>query len=155
MVTKLGAMKLAGTLDASALDTPGRGNAGGGAGGGRREQAVIVRLAGHIDRAAAESCEWLLHSAGEGVSRVVVDLLQATSFDRDCLAIFVARARKLKARRGCLAFAASALPVLQVVRPATGDIQVFPSVNAAIDFVEGRGETVGVARSRRADRPLV
>lgn len=124
------------------------------AAGGRQDQAVIVRLAGHIDRSAAESCEWLLHSTGDGVRRVVVDLLQATSFDRDCLPIFVARARKLKARRGSMAFATTALPVLQVLKPVVGEIQAFPTVNAAIDFVEGRGERVGVARSRTGERPL-
>lgn len=109
----------------------------------RSDRAVIVRLTGDIDRQAAESCEWLLHNAGEDVRLVVVDLVEARSIDRNCIPLFVARSRKLKARGGSMAFAASAIPVRQVIRASTGELPVLNTVNEAIDFVEGRMELVG------------
>lgn len=104
---------------------------------GNAKGPVVVKLVGEIDRDAAESCEWMLRSAGEGVLQVVVDLSAAHSLDHRCLSIFVARARKLQSLGGSLAVAASAVPVASVIKACTSELPVLPTVEKALEAVQG------------------
>lgn len=117
--------------------------------GASAKRTVIIRLAGEIDREAAESCEWTLYSAGEGALQVVVDLSEARSFDHRCLPIFVARARKLQALGGGMAVAASAGPVASIIKASTSELPVLPSVDLAVEAVQGGLAMAGVGTGIR------
>lgn len=109
------------------------------------KRAVILRLVGDIDREAAESCEWMLHSAGAAARHVVLDLTEARTFDSRGLPILVARARKLRSQGGEMVVATTAVAVRSVIQARTSELTVLPSVNEAIDVVEGRVELAGTA----------
>ncbi len=109
---------------------------------------AVVGAEGVVDRAGLEACDYVL-STMTGL-HAVVDLTKAEHVDYRSVGILQARGRKLKAKGGELAIAAALREVRDQLRVGAGsELQLFPSVDEAVAYLQGAGPVVAVAGAAR------